>query len=263
MQEALEQIMDQHAEKMNSTLHSHRSIDRETELGKAMKVLVVEDDSDISELVSLCFETRWPDATVECAPGGEMGIDMTRNYNPDIIILDIGLPDIDGFEVCSRIRSFSDVPIVMLTVRDSREDIIKGLEIGADDYITKPFIPAELLARVKAVLRRTQMPHLRDKEMVFARGDLIIDFKHGEVYANNEPITLSPTEYQLFYQLVKNAGKVVASQALLDDIWGPEYRDEPYFLAARFTRLNEKLSNTPNGRKLAIAPSEDGYTLSS
>ena len=228
-----------------------------------MKVLVVEDDSNTSEVVALCFETRWPDAIMAYAPGGEAGIDMVRDDNPDITILDVQLPDIDGFEVCSRIRSFSDVPIVMLTVRDDQEDIIKGLEIGADDYITKPFRPVELLARVNAVLRRTQMAHLRNEEMVFQRGDLIIDFKHGKVYANNEPITLSPTEYQLFYQLVKNVGKVVASQTLLGDICGPEYRDEPYFLAARFTRLNDKLNHNSNGRKLALASSEDGYSLSS
>ncbi len=228
-----------------------------------MQVLAIEDDPDIVEVVSLCFELRWPGTKVLSASAGEVGIDMVRSNNPDMTLLDIGLPDIDGFEVCSRIRTFSDVPIVMLTVRDDRKDIIRGLEVGADDYITKPFKSVELLARVNAVLRRTQMTHLQDEELVFQLGDLVIDFKHGEVYANNELINLSPTEYQLFYQLVKNAGKIVASKALLADIWGPGYRDEPYFLAARFERLSNKLTHLSNGKKLTLDSAEDGYTLSS
>jgi DNA-binding response OmpR family regulator len=157
---------------------------------------------------------RWPDANILNAPTGESGLQMAKSEDPDIVILDIGLPDIDGFEVCSNIRGFSDVPIVMLTVRDDRNDVIKGLELGDDDYILKPFKPEELLARINAILRRIQMTHLSDVEMIFRQGDLIINFRHGEVHANSERIRLAPTEYQIFYHLITNAGRVVASQAL-------------------------------------------------
>ena len=113
-----------------------------------MNILVIEDDIDVFEVVSLSLGMRWPDANILNAPTGELGLQLAGTEEPDVIILDIGLPDIDGFEVCSRIRGFSDVPIVMLTVRDNREDIIKGLELGADDYIVKPFKPEEMLAEL-------------------------------------------------------------------------------------------------------------------
>ena len=145
-----------------------------------MNFLVIEDDLDVFEVVSLSIEMRWTDANVLNAPTGELGLHMARTEEPDVVMLDIGLPDIDGFEVCARIRGFSDVPIVMLTVRDTREDVIKGLDLGADDYIVKP---EELLARVNAILRRFEMTHLRDVEIIFRQGDLIINFRHGEVQA--------------------------------------------------------------------------------
>ncbi len=118
-----------------------------------MKILIIEDDPDVVEVVQLCFELRWRHSQALVATTGAQGIELVESEAPDIVILDLGLPDIDGLEVCRQIRAFSDVPIVMLTVRDSEVDIVKGLEIGADDYITKPFRHIELLARVQAVLR--------------------------------------------------------------------------------------------------------------
>ena len=226
-----------------------------------MNILVIEDDLEIFEVVSLSLDMRWPDANVMNAATGELGLQLARTEEPDIVILDIGLPDIDGFEVCSRIRDFSDVPIVMLTVRDNREDVIKGLELGADDYIVKPFKPEELLARINAILRRIQMTHLRDVEMIFRQGDLIINFRHGEVHANSEPIRLAPTEYQIFYQLITNAGRVVARQALMDSIWGEEYREKPYFLTSRISRLKETLQGNPQTKSLILEEEAGGYSL--
>lgn len=226
-----------------------------------MIFLVIEDDLDIFEVVSLSLEMRWPDGNILNAPTGELGVQLARTEEPDVVILDIGLPDIDGFEVCSRIRGFSDVPVVMLTVRDSKEDIIKGLELGADDYIVKPFKPEELLARVNATLRRIQMTHLRDVEMVFRQGDLIINFRRGEVHANSEPIRLAPTEYQIFYHLITNVGRVVASQALMDNIWGEEYREKPYFLTSRVSRLKETLQGYPQTQNLTLQEETGGYSL--
>ncbi|MDA0988458.1 MAG: response regulator transcription factor [Chloroflexi bacterium] len=226
-----------------------------------MNILIIEDDMDIFEVVSLSLDMRWPDANVQNAPTGELGVQLAKTAEPDVVILDIGLPDIDGFEVCSRIRGFSSVPIVMLTVRDNREDVIKGLELGADDYIVKPFKPEEMLARGNAVLRRIQMTHLRDVEMIFRQGDLIVNFRNGEVHANSEPIRLGPTEYQIFYHLITNAGRVVARQSLTDSIWGEEYREKPYFLTSRISRLKDTLQGYPQTQNLAFQEGEGGYSL--
>jgi len=231
------------------------------EKNRSMKVLVIDDEPDILEVVSLCFEVRWPEASVLTAPTGELGIEEVKSKLPDVTILDIGLPDIDGFEVCRQIREFSNVPIIMLTVHKAEEDIIKALEMGADDYITKPFRPVEFLARVKAVLRRSQLSPISDGEAVFQFGNLLVDFAHGEVYVNNQPIQLTPTEYKLFHHLVKSAGKIVASKALLDDIWGDEYRGEPYFLAVRLAQLKQKLEGHPHARRLMVNEEPEGFAL--
>lgn len=126
-----------------------------------MKVLVVEDSPDIVDMISLCFELRWPEAKVVSTAEGNKGINMVRTENPDLVILDLGLPDIDGFEVLKNVRTFSNVPVIIVTVRGDEVDKVRGLELGADDYITKPFSHIELLARIQAVLRRTQMPQFK------------------------------------------------------------------------------------------------------
>lgn len=226
-----------------------------------MNFLVIEDDMDVFEVVQFCLNTRWGDATVTHAPLGELGIQMVRDKEPDMVILDIGLPDIDGFQVCTRIRDFSDVPIVMLTVRDTPDDIVWGLERGADDYITKPFRPVELVSRVNAILRRIQMTQLRDVEIAFRQGNVVINFRYGEVFANSEPIRLHPTESQVFYHLLRNAGGVVASQTLLEDVWGEEYRDRPYFLTASIVRLRDSLQRHAPTQGLMLMEQPGGYFL--
>ena len=130
-----------------------------------MKVLVIDDDPDIVEVVSLTFEMRWPDSTIVSAPDGDTGIQMVDTESPALVILDIGLPDMDGYTVCQEIRRFSDVPIIMVTVRDKEADIVKGLQLGADDYVAKPFRPIEFMARVQSVLRRTQMTPYSGEEL--------------------------------------------------------------------------------------------------
>src|SRR4030067_3808300 len=135
-----------------------------------MKVLVIDDSPEVTEAVALCFELRWPHSTIVSALTGNKGVDLVEAESPDMVILDIGLPDIDGYEACRQIRSFSETPIIILTVRDRDVGIARGLELGADDYITKPFSHIELLARVHAVLRRSQGPALTAGERRFARG---------------------------------------------------------------------------------------------
>jgi DNA-binding response OmpR family regulator len=226
-----------------------------------MKVLLIEDDPEVAEVVSLCFQVRWPDACVLHAQLGENGIEMTRTESPDVVILDLGLPDMDGFDVCAQIRSSSEVPIVMLTVRDTLEEIMKGLELGADDYITKPFRPIELLARVSTLIRRTHMPHLREIGMVFQRDDVVIDFVRGRVYANHEPVRLGPVEYQIFHYLVKNEGNIVPGQALLEHIWGRGSRDKHDFLEAGFAKLRETMHIYPTILNLLVEEPAEGYSF--
>ena len=159
-----------------------------------MKILVVDDEPDIIEVVNLCFSLRWPEAEVTAASTGEEALKLVEQDRPDFILLDINLPGIDGFTVCQEIRSFTDVPIVMLSARDSEVDKVRGLEMGADDYITKPFSHLELLARVRAVVRRyqAQMPSVGE---VFESGNLKIDYASRTVTVNGNQVRLTPTEY--------------------------------------------------------------------
>ena len=226
-----------------------------------MNFLIIEDDLDVAEVVSLVIESRWPDATISHSSDGEFGVQLIRTQEPDTVILDIGLPGIDGFQVCSGIRAFSYTPIVMLTVRERPEDIAKGLDLGADDYIVKPFKPAELIARVNAVLSRSQKTHLKDAEIIFRNSDLSIHFRHNKASANGEPIRLAPTEYQIFYRLIQDAGKIVASQTLIDQIWGREYRSSPIYLAASISRLKGALQDHPNFQALILQEEPEGYSL--
>lgn len=208
-----------------------------------MKVLVIDDDPDVVEVVSLCFEMRWPGAELVSAGDGASGLEAVEQENPDLVILDIGLPDFDGFEVCRRIRRFSDVPIVMLTVRDQETDIVKGLELGADDYITKPFSHIELLARVQAVRRRAQALPLTEDEQPLSTGELFIDFARREVLLKGAPVRLTPTEYHLLYHLVRNAGRVVTHRILLEKVWGREYLDATDYLKVHIQHLRQKLGD--------------------
>ncbi len=224
-----------------------------------MKILVIDDDPDVVEVVSLTFEMRWPEAVTVSANDGTSGIDLVEIESPDIIILDIGLPDMDGFEVCKEIRRFSDAPILMLTVRDKESDIVKGLQMGADDYVTKPFKHIELLARVQAVLRRAQMEPVSAEEEPFQAGNLYIDFSRREVMVENQPVKLTPTEYQLLYHLVKNAGRVMTHRTLLGRIWGREYVDETNYLKVHIQHLRQKLGDDPADPSLILTERGAGY----
>lgn len=224
-----------------------------------MKILVIEDDPDVVEVVSLCFEMRWPNATIVSSGTGEAGIDLVEVESPDIVILDIGLPDIDGYQVCKEIRRFSDVPIVMLTVRSNEADIVKGLEMGADDYITKPFKHIELLARVQSVLRRSEMMPQTGEQQVFQKDDLVVDFANREVRIGDELIRLTSTEYNLLYHLIKNAGRVLQHKTLLGKVWGREYVDETNYLKVHIQHLRQKLGDDPNNPRLIITERGAGY----
>ncbi len=226
-----------------------------------MKVVIIEDDPEIVEAVSLCFDLRWPDVDVVSANEGIPGLDVVEKESPDIVILDIGLPDIDGYEVCRRIRLFSDVPVIMLTVKDQEFDKVKGLELGSDDYITKPFSHVELLARVKAVLRRSTMPQLEEEEEPLTVGKIRIDFSSHEVRVDGNEVKLTPTEYSLLHFLARNAGRVIPHRVLLEKVWGADYVDSTDYLKVYIQRLRVKLRDDPQDSKLIISERGVGYKL--
>jgi two-component system KDP operon response regulator KdpE len=210
-----------------------------------MRILVVDDEPDLIESVRLGFELQWREIDLIESGTGEDALDRVEQDHPDIVLLDIGLPDLDGFEVLRRIRAFSDVPVVMLTARDDAMDKVKGLELGADDYITKPFNHLELMARVKAVLRRLSMPTPTSRAPSFQAGDLEVDFAAHEARLRGERLDLTPTEYKLLYHLVRNAGHVLQHETLLAKVWGREYVDEVDYLRVYVRRLRDKLGDDP------------------
>ncbi len=208
-----------------------------------MKIAVIDDAPDVIESVRLGFTLQWREVDVLSASTGESGLDLVEHEQPDLVLLDIGLPDIDGYQVLRRIRDFSDVPVVMLTARDDTLDLVKGLELGADDYVTKPFNHLELLARVKAVLRRLDMPAPASRAPSFRSNDLEMDFARQEVRLHDEALALTPTEYKLLYHLVRNAGHILPHGTLLAKVWGREYVDEVDYLRVYIRRLRDKLGD--------------------
>jgi len=226
-----------------------------------MKAVIIEDDPEVTEAISLCFDLRWPYAETISVDTGGAGLDMVARQSPDIVILDIGLPDIDGFEVCSQIRSFSDAPIMMLTARDQEFDKIKGLEMGADDYITKPFSHVELLARINAMMRRSSLPEFHEVEEPVTIGKLWIDFAAREVRVDGADVSLTAVEYNLLSVLARNAGRVMSRQALLKQVWGPAYSNATGYLKVYIRRLRAKLGDVDNDPEIIILERGVGYKL--
>ncbi|MDY6835312.1 MAG: response regulator transcription factor [Chloroflexota bacterium] len=224
-----------------------------------MNVLVVEDSREVVDAVSLCFELRWPGANVVSTSEGEQVLELIQKEPPDVIILDLVLPGIDGFEVLRQIRRQSNVPVVILSVKGDEMDKVRGLELGADDYIVKPFAPAELLARVKAVLRRTHMFELNSQEKPFVSNNLKINFNTREVLRGETLIKLTPTEYSLLCQLVKNEGRVLTHQVLLEKVWGSDCTDAVEYLRKYIQRLREKLEDNPENPRMFLSERGLGY----
>jgi two-component system, OmpR family, KDP operon response regulator KdpE len=208
-----------------------------------MRILVADDAPDVVESVRLGFTLQWREVEVLGAPTGNLALDVVEQERPDLVLLDIGLPDIDGYEVLRQIRAFSDVPVIMLTARDGPLDVVKALELGADDYVSKPFNHLELLARTRAVLRRLDMPAPAERMPSFQSGELTMDFARQEIRLGGRRIDLTPTDYKLLYHLVRNAGYVQSHGALLAKVWGREYVDEVDYLRVYIRRLRDKLGD--------------------
>src|SRR5579884_642982 len=212
-----------------------------------MKILVVDDDAHILDALTVGFQLQWQDSVIIPAGYGETGLQKFYDENPDVVVLDVNMPGKNGFEVLQDIRRVSDVPVIVLTARGEEMDQVRGLELGADDYIVKPFSHLALIARIKAVLRRAQLPQPVNALPDFVAGDLAINFQNHEVTVRGERVRLTPVEYKLLYHLVRNAGRVMPHQALLDRGWGADADATTDHLKVFISRLGAKIEPNQDG----------------
>jgi len=194
---------------------------------------------------------------------GQQAVDLVADQQPHLVLLDVMMPVLDGFKACERIREFSSVPIIMVTAKGEEQDRVRGLNLGADDYIVKPFSATELLARVRAVLRRAQKSSDESlgRESTFKHGDLVIDFARAEVFMNDKMVYLSATEYRILLQLAHNLGRVIPSDQLLRDVWGEEYSEDKEILWVSISRLRQKLESDPRNPEHIVTRSGIGYIM--
>jgi two-component system KDP operon response regulator KdpE len=221
------------------------------------RILVVDDEERMVRFIRMNLEHDG--FQVGEAFNGKQAIQKIRDFTPDVILLDVMMPDIDGFEVLETIRDFSNVPVIMLTAKGEEDDRVRGLEGGADDYITKPFSPRELVSRIKAVLRRTEGATGSTHGLLEIDKRLKIDFDRREIWLEGKLVKLRPTEYRLLYHLVQNAGWVVSHDQLLQKVWGYEYRDEPHYVRLYINYLREKLEKDPANPVYILTERGVGY----
>ena len=230
-------------------LHLREEFDRR-------RILVVDDEERMVRFIRMNLEHDG--FQVIEAFNGKQAIDKLRD-TPDLILLDVMMPDLDGFEVLETVREVTNVPVIMLTAKGEEDDRVRGLELGADDYITKPFSPRELVSRVKAVLRRTEGVTGSMHGLIEVDDRLKIDFDRREIWLEGKLVKLRPTEYRLLYHLVQNAGWVVSHDQLLQKVWGYEYRDEPHYVRLYINNLRQKLEKDPADPKYILTERGVGY----
>jgi DNA-binding response OmpR family regulator len=224
---------------------------------KNYRILVVDDEQRMARFIRLNLEHDGFRVTE--AYDGTQAMDRLRTSMPDLILLDVMLPDFDGFEVLKMVRSTSPVPVIMVTAKSEEDERIRGLELGADDYVTKPFSPRELVSRVRAVLRRTEMSSESTHGLIEVDQHLKLDFDRHEVWSDGRLVNLRPTEYRLLYYLVQNAGWVVSHDQILTNVWGYEYRDQPHYVRLYINYLRQKLENDPANPKYILTERGLGY----
>lgn len=222
-------------------------------------ILIVDDEPRYLRLMEANLMTEG--YRVLKATNGQEAVDLVVEKQPDLVLLDVMMPILDGFGACERIREFSNIPIIIVTARGSENDRVQGLDLGADDYIVKPFSATELLARVRAVLRRAQPSGGAFQQSTFSHGNLRIDFARAEVFKDERIVYLSATEYRLLLQFAHNQGSVLTAEQLLTDVWGPEYRDDKEILWVSISRLRQKLETDPKNPQHILTRSGLGYTM--
>ena len=231
------------------------------EVNISTSILIVDDEPRYLRLMEANLITEG--YQVYKATNGQEAVEMVSSKHPDLVLLDIMMPVLDGFAACERMREFSTIPIIIVTARGSEHDRVRGLDIGADDYIVKPFSATELLARVRAVLRRSQVTETAFKQTVFTHGNLKIDFSRAEVFRDDKIVYLSATEYRLLLQFAHNIGSVLTTEQLLTDVWGPEYREDKEILWVCISRLRQKLEHDVKNPHHIVTRSGLGYTMPS
>jgi len=221
------------------------------------RILVVDDEPQIIKFISMNLETEG--FHILEARNGYEALERVTKELPDLVILDVMMPDMDGFETLKRIRQVSLVPVIFLSVKGQDLDRVHGLDLGADDYVTKPFNPRELVSRIRAVLRRTEAKGLAVASEIVIDDDLRINFDQRKVIVRGQEIQLRPTEHRLLYQLVSNAGKLLSHETLLSRVWGPEYRDEDQYVRLYITYLRQKIEKDPKNPKYILSERGLGY----
>jgi DNA-binding response OmpR family regulator len=223
------------------------------------RILVVDDEPRYVRLMEANLISEGYE--VIKAYDGQSAVEMVADKQPDLVLLDVMMPGLDGFGACERVREFSSVPIIMVTAKGEEQDRVRGLDVGADDYIVKPFSATEVLARVRAVLRRAQVSGSNFEQSIFSHGNLRIDLARAEVFKEDNMVFLSATEYRLLLQFVHNQGNILTSEDLLVNVWGPEYREDKEILWVSISRLRQKLEDDPRNPQHIVTRSGMGYTM--
>lgn len=222
-------------------------------------ILIVDDEPRYLRLLEANLRTEGYD--VLTATDGTQAVETFSATPVDLILMDVMMPKMDGFAACQRIREFSNVPIIILTAKNEEQDRVRGLDLGADDYLVKPFSAIELLARVRAVMRRSQVSKDVNQNRFFEHGDLRIDFARAEVWRGSQPILLSATEYRLLLQFAHNVGTVLSPEDLLSSVWGEEYRSDKEILWVSIARLRQKIEEDAHAPKHIVTRSGLGYLM--
>jgi two-component system, OmpR family, KDP operon response regulator KdpE len=220
------------------------------------KILVVDDERPIRRFLNASLSNRY--TILEAENGGD-AIQSAAVHQPDAIILDLGLPDMDGTEVTRRLREWTDVPVIVISVREGEEDKIAAFDAGADDYLTKPFSTSELLARLRVALRRSNK--IENESAVFQNDALMVDFAKREVRINDSPVTLTPTEYNILKILINHAGKVLTHQQLIREVWGVNYEADSHLLRVNISNLRRKIENDQMKPRQIVTEPGVGYRL--
>jgi DNA-binding response OmpR family regulator len=226
-------------------------------MDEAKRVLVVDDEPRMRRFIHMNLDLEG--YQVLEASNGLEAVTRVREQLPDLVLMDVMMPEMDGFEALREIRKLSSVPVIMLTVKGDEDDKVRGLELGADDYITKPFGPREMASRIKAVLRRSEMPAAAEQSIIRVDEHLQIDFNHRQVIVDGRTVKLRPTEYRLLYHLVNNAGWTMPHETLLAKVWGHEYRDETHYLRLYITYLRQKIEQDPANPQYILTERGIGY----
>jgi len=223
---------------------------------ETVQVLIIEDSADAAESMALCLQLRWPEASIVTTAEGSKGLKLLESEKYDIAILDINLPDISGFDVLKKLRTSSNIPVIIVTVRGMEDDQAKGLEMGADDYIVKPFKPRDLVARVNAVLRRASLEKVDQDEATISSGVLSLHLATNEVYLRDDVLKLTPTECRLLYVLMKSANQTLNNKEISRKVWGKETANNE-IVRTYIRRLRNRLKDNPP--QIILTQQKEGY----